>query len=385
MKRIFLIFIIYGDKMRSVFYVTALLFFSLNIYAAPGIPSFSSGTLEHNETVVISGSSFGSKSTAGPMWYDNFDAGTTSADIEGESPTIDNCTDSSTWSSFLQGGNDNPNTYNASTYYGNDGKAAFHDCTGQNTCALRVFVDESDRAYLTFNWYYHKNGSSNPDNNKFFIWRNYSEDASYQYFSMGEPGTGDESLRYHWVWSLSGYDTEYLGKSLYDFDDHWIRVEVVLDQSSTGSADGSVTALIHYYTGSAWVISELYNNNSMRTRSGSMDLYDNVDYGYYFSRKDANTHSQIYSDNFYYDNTWARVELGNASSWAACTKREIQIPTAWSASEITITFNQGAFATDDTVWVYVCDSNNVCTASSSTYTIGQEIGSTPNISGVLVD
>lgn len=42
--------------------------------AAPSVSS-TSGTFSHGNSVTISGSSFGSKSTAAPVKYDDFDGG----------------------------------------------------------------------------------------------------------------------------------------------------------------------------------------------------------------------------------------------------------------------------------------------------------------------
>lgn len=60
-------------------------------------------------------------------------------------------------------------------------------------------------------------------------------------------------------------------------------------------------------------------------------------------------------DDVYIDYTRARVELGNASTWASCTIREIQIPTAWSDNSITVKVNKGSF-TSGTVYLFVIDS-----------------------------
>jgi len=46
-------------------------------------------------------------------------------------------------------------------------------------------------------------------------------------------------------------------------------------------------------------------------------------------------------DDLFADNTRARVEVGDASTWSGCSQREVQIPTAWSGSSITIDVNKG--------------------------------------------
>jgi len=66
-----------------------------------------------------------------------------------------------------------------------------------------------------------------------------------------------------------------------------------------------------------------------------------------------------YSD-YYVANTPARVELGNASTWAACTHREIQIAREanWSDTAITgVVLNRGSFGSFTNTYLYVVGSN----------------------------
>lgn len=62
-------------------------------------------------------------------------------------------------------------------------------------------------------------------------------------------------------------------------------------------------------------------------------------------------------DDVYVDYTWARVEIGDAPTWVSCTRREIQIPSAWSNASITVTVNQGAFQNLGGAYLYVVDAN----------------------------
>jgi len=79
------------------------------------------------------------------------------------------------------------------------------------------------------------------------------------------------------------------------------------------------------------------------------------------------------------------VEIGNADTWAACTHREIQPPTAWAASEITVTFNAGSFEDDDTVYLYVVDANGDASPASDGITIsGSSSPAPPTLSNVTI-
>ena len=62
-------------------------------------------------------------------------------------------------------------------------------------------------------------------------------------------------------------------------------------------------------------------------------------------------------DDLFADNTRARVEIGNASTWSGCTQREIQIPVSWSGSSISISANKGSFGSFSGKYLYVVDSS----------------------------
>lgn len=72
----------------------------------------------------------------------------------------------------------------------------------------------------------------------------------------------------------------------------------------------------------------------------------------------AEEYHHMYIDDVYIDNTLARVEIGNASAWSACTERVIQIPTSWNSNgqSITATLNQGAFPDGD-AYLYIVNAD----------------------------
>lgn len=80
--------------------------------------------------------------------------------------------------------------------------------------------------------------------------------------------------------------------------------------------------------------------------------------------------TNVYMDDFYLDDTWARVIIGNASTLAASTTREVQIPSAWSSTSITATVNRGSFGPSASAYLYVVDSNNVVNTTGYAITFG---------------
>jgi len=55
--------------------------------------------------------------------------------------------------------------------------------------------------------------------------------------------------------------------------------------------------------------------------------------------------------------SWARVELANAPIYLQATHREDQIVTNWSDSAIVLTVNQGSFASDTGLYLFVLDAD----------------------------
>ena len=78
-------------------------------------------------------------------------------------------------------------------------------------------------------------------------------------------------------------------------------------------------------------------------------------------------------DDIYIDFTQARVELADASTWAARTKSEIQIPTVWSATSISVNVNQASYANGSTAYLYVIDSAGLVNASGFLVTVGSGV------------
>ncbi|MBE0564730.1 MAG: hypothetical protein IH621_02150 [Krumholzibacteria bacterium] len=72
----------------------------------------------------------------------------------------------------------------------------------------------------------------------------------------------------------------------------------------------------------------------------------------------ASLGSRTYYDHVYLDTTFQRVEFGNAPIYDQCTRREIQIPTAWSPTQVTASVKLGSFEDFDNVYAFVVDGQN---------------------------
>jgi hypothetical protein len=64
-----------------------------------------------------------------------------------------------------------------------------------------------------------------------------------------------------------------------------------------------------------------------------------------------------YVDDVYMDTTWARVMICDAATWIDRTHCEIQIPSAWSSTSITIVAHRGTFTGGSNAYLYVLDAD----------------------------
>lgn len=83
--------------------------------------------------------------------------------------------------------------------------------------------------------------------------------------------------------------------------------------------------------------------------------------------------NRVWVDDVYVDTTWARVMVGNASSYAACTHLVPQIPMSWSNTSITITAHRGALQRIDTPYLYVIDEHGSVNAGGLPLTPSQAV------------
>lgn len=83
-------------------------------------------------------------------------------------------------------------------------------------------------------------------------------------------------------------------------------------------------------------------------------------------------------DDIYVDDTLSHIVLTNASTYDASTIVEPQIPTAWESdgTEVTATVNLGALPDNSTAWLYVFDSVGDYNTTGVAVTIGDSAAST---------
>lgn len=82
--------------------------------------------------------------------------------------------------------------------------------------------------------------------------------------------------------------------------------------------------------------------------------------------------ARYYYSEVYIDTTFSRVEVGNNETYENCTHKEIQIPSSWSSNEITITFHKGSLTSGSIAWLYITDADQTVNSSGYPILLGSE-------------
>lgn len=334
------------------------------VFAQPQVQG-ATGTFATGQTVTIAGASFGSKVPAAPVLYDNFDAGTTGAVISGG------------W--YLSASQSGKRPSYSTTRLRTSGKSAFQDFTGGNyNSTLGLTGMEVGRLYVS-GWYFSEMSGAASRNFKPFAFRGGAAgdwgdpEGRLDVYPVNGAGSG-----HMYVADCDGHtllNNWNLGGTAW-VNNQWTRLESWMDH---GTPNGNNAVWSITRNCQPWV----ENRGSFMETATSCN-YTNLYLTSYFATDTGTPQPELrmYWDELYVDNTRARVEVGNASTWAACTHREIQIPQAWGATSITVRANAGAFTPGATAYVYVVNADGVANAQGYPITVGGASTNNPPTVGI---
>ncbi len=302
------------------------------------------GAITQGGTLEINGSGFGTKSTAAPLRYDDFEKG-----ILGE--RIPNNQDGGGWST------NSPNypTYSDAvarypgrqsalqsfgTYYGQSLSLDNRENSGT------TIPPGTKEMYVT-GWFWMETGGAPSRNVKIINmgtgagWQTridvYPSTSSGHLYAHGSTTCEDSSTYIH-DWSAKPNNVMLPDKK-------WHRIETYLRIGANGYRDVwvdgvKIAEISGGFTGESCDIGYLLIGHYFATDTGTPKPW-----------------AKRYWDELYVDTTMARVEIGDAPIWEDCKHKEVQIPSAWSDTSIMLTANLGSFQPGSPVYVYVVDAD----------------------------
>lgn len=314
-------------------------------YAAPVVSSVA-GMLTHGSTLTINGSGFGTKSTAAPLIWENFEWGNDGDEIHGINE----------WTQANYGGTintqiDTTRSYGVgsrSSYYLVDPLEGTQAPEDEEFGFIRKSFVESDQVYVSYIARIEYTPGTSEGMWKIARVVNWSAAPSYN----KPPYIGV-------TWFSTEFDAHYdLGYGFTNYANPtgfrsgvWYRVEMWVKLSSpAGMSNGELGFWLNY--------AQKNPQNVTLTRSTviagekidtfiSPHMYVNSVGGKY----------EMWMDDLYIDNTKTRVEICNSNKWSTRTHCEIQIPIAWAPESITASINQGSFPNLVGEYLYILDAN----------------------------
>ncbi len=360
----------------SAFLCLFLLLFASTAFAVPDVTHVS-GTLTHKGTLTITGTGFGTKSPAAPVFWDACDAASTnSMATYYQGSVLPNCADGNKGDANITtmkahyddaypdlGGTPMPLPHSRVTKYI---AGATSTCSGawgaSYDCANIVFTRTAwpARALYTMYWYrvaptFHQENNTSYSSNMKEIAVNPPPNGAYldgppqQYIDWcngdvpSDNDPADAKMRCEVPANTSGCSAYPLMVS--NPMQGWLHTELVWDS-----------------TGYKWAFSngaEVVESATLCSYKPFRSDYMTVSWGG-FTRIPLTDPAGNYRywTGIYADSTFSRVMLGNTPTWSTCTKREPQPPITWSSTSIEVEINLGSFTDDDPVFVFVFDSTN---------------------------
>jgi hypothetical protein len=316
-------------------------------FAALTITSVNNGntTISNGQSIPILGNGFGTKSSAGPKLWDTVD----------NQPAYSKLASGATiptgsgypWQNNSSGDN---NIKLNTTECRNGGKCYKATSSVHETLDDLNIGPGTGQIYVSWWWKTANDVSGTTHSSKFLRLSN-SSDITNKTFSW------TQREDYNYETGLGGYCPEHYGGDWPGVLNQWNFMEVWID-SSTMKYSVRVNGA-PYADNVTWTCTPF--------------IYD---YLWKIGFDGGGTSPPAitsWMDDIYVDTSFARVMIGNASTYAASTHFEMQPPVSWSASQVQITVNQGSFAANSTAYLYVVDSTGAV-SSGQKITFGNSGG-----------
>jgi len=356
------------------------IFWSASAYAQPQVTGFS-GTLSNGAPLKITGSGFGTKAQAAPWRWDPIE-GISVYNGLSDGATIPYGATSNT-TAYWNLNSEDKMKYNTTLSEQRGVSTANFASIGTTNCPasednkkLGTTIPESQEKYLTF-WIWYNTTFTNENSKVMRLWGDDTGATRFSYVLSWANNNGGtvyktENNSEPWHTNLPTFTRPVGGE--------WMRVEAYIKQESipVTSNDGEVwvTQLIDHANGTS--TKHEYSSGTGQNIDGILPQRIRwLTFGFDKNCWEPSPYKDINirMDDIYIDLTRARVEIGNGATWTSTTHREIQIPSAWSDTSITITVNQGSFGNLSNAYLYVIDADG--NVNTNGYLLSDGGGNTP--------
>lgn len=290
--------------------------------------------------LTITGSAFGVKSPAAPWLYDSFESYPAGTGMDGKSPQIGTATYERYASDGVQG------VYATDrAYSGNQAAKTVNSSSGSTTRDHFAFRGQAaQKRFISYRVYRTGAQGVYKGDRQAANLRNGNNNTLYD----SPPNFGRDG----YLFSNNGSAFINHGYLSGQTNNTWQRIDQWIVISTPNVANGRYD----YYVDNTLVGSagDYATCSSAATNGCQVDSWISPNY---VNRTTINP--TFWIDDLYVDNTQARVELCSGSSWANRGNCNIQIPSAWSGTSITVSANTASFTDGQTAYLYVVDAAGV--------------------------
>jgi hypothetical protein len=305
-----------------------------------------SGTLNHGSVVTVAGAGFGAKPNAAPLKFDDFQG------VAVGSLVSTSTVPGPAWK------NANSNAFHPTvsnqrlrpgTPFTRNMRSRWRQPQDGGNASSSIYLDNQTFVKFYFDaWLYFDRSLeiSRPQNIKPIRLHNVNAgnpSANPAWLPVGAVACQRDGVTRNETDWYSGIDQTTM-------ENRWVHIQWMID---AGAGNNSSTgACISYIDGVL-----RYDHRNSPTTGPNHYSWPEIYIGNYIRTGDWSGEISAYWDSMYVDSSWARVEIGNNPVYAACTQREIQAPSAWSAGSITVRLNRGSFPSLSGLYLFVVDAN----------------------------
>lgn len=336
-------------------------------WAAPSISDVS-GIFANGSQITISGSGFGTKEAAPPIKFDNFEQCTVGDIIQNGWSVHQTTTNPPRCSQDYLRTNSERN-FRADLGPGDTVDRNSYIYYTHNSACNRVFVS----FWVRFDWGFPGLGT---EDYQVKLWRitnngintDYPEISNFNWTGINNPR--------HYYQVNYGSGAESYAAGTYPINS-WFLVELQAKENDVRLVNGVLEvdangSLEVWHSNVFGPISKPSNQMNIVTRD-ILDSWDSFIFGQWLGNVDQtgiDEYADIYFDDIYIDNSWARVIIGDQPTYESCAKREMQIPASWSNESIQFDVNQGSFNNGQQAYLYVVDSEGAVNTNGYLITFG---------------
>jgi len=346
------------------------------VLAAPTVQQVS-GPLDHNSSITITGSGFGSKPTAAPVVWDNATGNSLSAKWDGAMPNAAPGYNTQYYAPMR--GIDPPHShvtrYIAGAHATNKGADSGYDVLVYKNVTLPaagappyIYMSWYQRADNGWSFAAHAANTVDDDNNfKNFVYSvccgAYEQPYWYTMYGPPHPASSTDT---DVQWAINGQQLDnpdvnghnaWWNRAVNPMAGKWSKVQVLIRVSA--DKDGYVKL---------WENGRLVIDYAGRTDNFPGNRRTLAIGGY--ARMQGHTNNWRYFDDLYVDTSQARVVLADKPVLSQASIIENQIPSSWSDGSITATVNLGQFTQGQTAYLFVVDANGNASATGTSVTAG---------------